>query len=75
MAYPRHGRARIAGHESDARPTCAETDRWAPLEMVRALAASLESREAPVYFNGLLVTVMLSCGLWADGLDLTEPLR
>ena len=26
---------------------CAETDRWAPLEMVRALAASLESREAP----------------------------
>lgn len=26
---------------------CAETDRWAPLEMVRDLAASLESREAP----------------------------
>lgn len=26
---------------------CAETDRWAPLETVRALAQALESREAP----------------------------
>jgi hypothetical protein len=43
--------------------------------MLPVAARWLESREAPQFYEGLLVTVMLSCGLWADGLDLAEPLR